>query len=149
MAQWLKFFCWMVSVVCGTTAGTADSKISNRPVTFKSNRNRPIRIESQSFATRNIQCINSWVLVFFVNWCSVLWDLLLWTSARASGLWNVQFHQSSKGSTWVDPAQPGVTSETEISIIGDEVNDVNCVYVTDLRHVLSTMHEQWFCHQQR
>jgi len=33
-----------VSVVCGTTAGAADSKISNQPVTFESNRNRPIRI---------------------------------------------------------------------------------------------------------
>jgi len=27
-----------VSVVCGTTAGAADSKISNQPVTFESNR---------------------------------------------------------------------------------------------------------------
>jgi len=39
-------------MVCGTTAGAADSKISNWPVTFESNRNRPIRIgiESRSFA---------------------------------------------------------------------------------------------------
>jgi len=40
-----------VSVVCGTTAGAADSKISNQPITFKSNRNRliQIQIESRSF----------------------------------------------------------------------------------------------------
>jgi len=44
------FFCWTVSVVCGTTAGAAVSKISNEPVTFESNRNRLIRIESRSFA---------------------------------------------------------------------------------------------------
>ena len=51
-AQQLKFFCWTVSVLCGTTAGAAGSKISNRPVTFESNRNRTIRIwiESRSFA---------------------------------------------------------------------------------------------------
>jgi len=35
--QQLKFFCWSVSMVCGTTAGAADSKISNQPVTFESN----------------------------------------------------------------------------------------------------------------
>ena len=31
-------------IVCGMTAGAADSKISNQPVTFESNRKRPIRI---------------------------------------------------------------------------------------------------------
>jgi len=48
----VEVFCWTVSTVCGTTAGVADSKISNHPVTFESNRNRPIRIiiESRSYA---------------------------------------------------------------------------------------------------
>jgi len=47
----VEVFCWTVSVVCGKTAGVADSKISNPPVTFESNRNCPIliRIESLSF----------------------------------------------------------------------------------------------------
>jgi len=33
-----------VRIVCGMTAGAADSKISNQPVTFESNRRHPIRI---------------------------------------------------------------------------------------------------------
>jgi len=44
-AQQLKF-CWTVSVVCGKTAGAADSKISNQPVTFESNQYYPIRFRS-------------------------------------------------------------------------------------------------------
>jgi len=47
MAQRLKFFvARTVSVVCGMTAGATDSKTTNQPITFESNRNCPI----QSFA---------------------------------------------------------------------------------------------------
>jgi len=37
-----------VSVVCGTTAGAADSKISNQLVTFESNRIGIVRFEFES-----------------------------------------------------------------------------------------------------
>ena len=52
-----------MGIVCGMTAGAADSKISNQPVTFESNRKRPIRIriESRIFAGPYI-----WFWVFMV-----------------------------------------------------------------------------------
>jgi len=39
----VEVFWITVSVVCGTTADAADSKILNQPVTNESNWNRPIR----------------------------------------------------------------------------------------------------------
>ena len=37
-----------MSVVCGTTAGAADSKISNQPFTFESNQIGIVRFEFES-----------------------------------------------------------------------------------------------------
>jgi len=45
-------------------AGVTDSKISNQPVTFESNRNRSVRIESRSLAGPYISCL-------YVNSCSL------------------------------------------------------------------------------
>jgi len=42
----VEVFLLISDLVCGTTADAADLKISNQPVTFESNRNCSIRIES-------------------------------------------------------------------------------------------------------
>jgi len=44
----IEVFCWTVSMVCGTTADAADSKILNQPVTFESNQIKIVRFEFKS-----------------------------------------------------------------------------------------------------
>ena len=44
----VEVFCWTVSLVCGTMADVADSKISNQPVTFESNLIGIVQFEFES-----------------------------------------------------------------------------------------------------
>ena len=71
-----------MSLVCGTTAGAADSKISNQPVTFESNRIGIGRFEFKSnieaSQVRSLKITQGGVYMMYTGTC----ELLLVAEAR-------------------------------------------------------------------